>query len=272
MTPAAVWRVVLDMPLRRPFDYLPPTEEPRYPLRPWVRVRVPFGRQRLIGVVTDAASGSELPAERLKPILEVLDEKPVLDDAMLALLTWASDYYHHPLGEVLSAALPKALRAGAPAFARRERWLVTAEGRAALAAGEPRRAPRQRRLLAQLIETPEADSDTLSALVPAWRESARALEERGFMSRSSEPVVSAAAAPAPQVDGFALNPEQHAAGAIVGAQLSRFGAYLLHGITGSGKTEVYLHLAARVLAQGRGALILVPEIGLMPQLVGRFRE
>jgi primosomal protein N' (replication factor Y) (superfamily II helicase) len=122
MTPAAVWRVVLDMPLRRPFDYLPPTEEPRYPLRPGVRVRVPFGRQRLIGVVTDAASGSELPAERLKPILEVLDEKPVLDDAMLALLTWASDYYHHPIGEVLSAALPKALRAGAPAFALRERW------------------------------------------------------------------------------------------------------------------------------------------------------
>jgi primosomal protein N' (replication factor Y) len=272
MTSAAVWRVVLDMPLRRPFDYLPPTQEPRYPLRPGLRVRVPFGRQRLIGVVTDAASSSELPAERLKPILEVLDEKPVLDDAMLALLTWAADYYHHPIGEVLSAALPKALRVGAAAYAVRERWVPTAAGHAAVAAGEPRRAPQQRRILSHLIEHPQSDADTLAALVPAWRETARALERRGFLTHVSEPVVSTAAPPAIQVDGFALNPEQHAAVETVGAHLDRFGAYLLHGITGSGKTEVYLHLVERVLAQGRGALILVPEIGLTPQLVARFRE
>jgi primosomal protein N' (replication factor Y) len=78
-------------------------------------VRVPFGRQRLIGVVTRGGRLSDIAAERLKPILEVLDEKPVLDAAMLALLKWAAEYYHHPIGEVLAAALPKALRLGAAA-------------------------------------------------------------------------------------------------------------------------------------------------------------
>src|ERR1700679_3258147 len=138
------WRVVLDMPLRRPFDYLPPQEDPGKPIRPGVRVRVPFGRQRLIGVVLEEAGSSDIPAERLKPILEVLDPEPVLDGAMLALLKWAAEYYHHPIGEGLAAALPNALRLGAKARATRQRWIVSATGRAAQLDGEPRRAPRQR--------------------------------------------------------------------------------------------------------------------------------
>src|SRR5471032_2785687 len=152
MSKAAVWRVVLDMPLRRPFDYLPPKENHGPAVAPGVRVRVPFGRQRLIGIVTEEASWSEIPLERLKPILEVLDAEPVLDTAMLALLVWAADYYHHPIGEVLAAALPKALRLGAAARALTARWVATAEGRAAGASGEPRRAPQQRAVLKSLIE------------------------------------------------------------------------------------------------------------------------
>ena len=121
MSRVPVWRVVLDMPLRRPFDYLPPEEHAGGPIRPGVRVRVPFGRRRLIGVVTEEAAFSVIPPERLKSILEVLDPEPVLDTAMLALLKWAAEYYHHPIGEVLAAALPKALRLGAPASATRRR-------------------------------------------------------------------------------------------------------------------------------------------------------
>src|SRR5450755_4563984 len=138
---AAIWRVVLDMPLRRPFDYLPPAEEARHPIAPGVRVRVPFGRRRLIGVVVAPASHSEIPAQRLRPILEVLDSEPVLDAAMLALLLWAAEYYHHPIGEVLATALPKALRLGAATRAVRARWLASSLGREAVAQGEPRRAP-----------------------------------------------------------------------------------------------------------------------------------
>ena len=272
MSRAAVWRVVLDMPLRRPFDYLPPQDASGKPVRPGVRVRVPFGRQRLIGLVTGEAASSDIAPERLKPILEVLDTEPVLDAAMLALLMWAAEYYHHPLGEVLAAALPKALRLGAPASAMRKVWVVSEEGRAALLSGEPRRAPQQRALLQQLFERKGCSAEELGALGPNARAHLRSLVHRGWVAAIDEPLIPAAVPAQTQAQGFALNAEQHAAVATISASLQSFGAYLLHGITGSGKTEVYLHLVARVLAQGRAALILVPEIGLTPQLVGRFRE
>jgi primosomal protein N' (replication factor Y) len=272
MSGVAVWRVVLDMPLRRPFDYLPPAEAVQHRVAPGVRVRVPFGRRRLIGVVTESAAHSDIPAERLRPILEVLDAEPVLDAAMLGLLSWSADYYHHPIGEVLAAALPKALRLGAAARAVRTRWLATADGRAASVNGSAQRAPLQRRVLLHLIENEGAGAQGLASLTPAWRQALRALTQRGWITAIDEPLIVAEAAAASEAQRFALNKEQHAAVARVGAQLQHFGAYLLHGITGSGKTEVYLQLVARVLDQGRGALILVPEIGLTPQLVGRFRE
>ena len=89
---------------------------------PGTRVRVPFGRQRLVGVVLDGADSSDVPSDRLKPILEVLDPQPILDDPALGLLRWAAEYYHHPIGEVISTALPKALRLGASSSTTEERW------------------------------------------------------------------------------------------------------------------------------------------------------
>ena len=110
---ADIWRVVLDTPLRRSFDYLPPKANSVTKIAPGMRVRVPFGAQRLIGIATQAANESEIAPDRLKAILDVLDGAPVLDDSLRALLGWAADYYHHPIGEVFTAALPKALRLGA---------------------------------------------------------------------------------------------------------------------------------------------------------------
>jgi primosomal protein N' (replication factor Y) (superfamily II helicase) len=272
MSKAVVWRVVLDMPLRRPFDYLPPKEAPGEPIMPGVRVRVPFGRQRLIGMVTEEGASSDIAPERLKPIIEVLDAEPVLDASMLALLTWSADYYHHPMGEVLATALPKALRLGAPTSAATRRWAATPAGRAAAASTELRRAPQQQRMLLHLMKNAACSAAELAVLFPGARAALRALARRGWVESRDESVAAAATPVASHADaGFALNKEQDAAVAAVSAGLEHFGAYLLHGITGSGKTEVYLHLVARVLAQGRAALILVPEIGLTPQLVGRFR-
>ena len=124
-----VFRVALDTPLRRLFDYLPPAAgETGVMPSVGARVRVPFGRQRLIGLVVGTAAASELPAERLKPILEVLDRTAVADAGVLGLCGWAAQYYHHPIGEVLASALPKALRQGASAVANEERWSATAAG------------------------------------------------------------------------------------------------------------------------------------------------
>ena len=218
MTGPQVFRVALDMPLRRLFDYLAPQDAGLSPLacapspgpgdpaawadptaaptpaasahliHPGTRVRVPFGRQRLVGVVMEIADSSELPPERLKPILEVLDPQPILDPAALGLLRWAAEYYHHPVGEVVSAAMPKALRLGASTSTTEERWSLTADGHEAHRQGEPKRAPKQRKLLDFLAAHDAATADALTEHVPNWREAARQLVARSWIgSKDIEP-------------------------------------------------------------------------------------
>jgi primosomal protein N' (replication factor Y) (superfamily II helicase) len=269
-----VFRVALDTPLRRLFDYLPPvTLSEGRPLA-GMRVRVPFGRRRLVGVVMAVTDASDLPPERLKPILEVLDPRPLLDPASLGLIEWAAEYYHHPIGQVVAAALPRALRLGAPIAALEERWRATAEGAGAAAADGLRRAPRQRQLLEFLIARGGAAARTLDEQLRPWRDAARALAARGLITRVEVPGerIAAPSAAVPTVPSApVLLPEQSVALERVSEAFGSFGAFLLHGITGSGKTEVYLKLVERVIAAGRRALVLVPEISLTPQLVGRFR-
>ena len=266
-----VLRVALDTPLRRLFDYLPPAAG--LPVRAGTRVRVPFGRQRRIGVVIATSGHTEVPSERLKPVLEVLDAEPVLDPAALALLAWAAEYYHHPLGEVAAGALPKALRLGAPSV--RPRGTLDPDGRgrrsargrgaaqgaaAALAPGPPRRQRRQpcQPALRAAARVARAGPRTARARLAGERG-----EPAGRAVRSRR-----AGAPA----GSAAVRGTGAGGADDRGRAGGFGAFVLHGITGSGKTEVYLRLIERVLAAGRRALVLVPEIGLTPQLLARFRE
>jgi primosomal protein N' (replication factor Y) len=270
MTLPRVFRVALDMPLRRLFDYLPPPQAAA--IEPGMRVRVPFGRQRLIGLIVATAESSDLPVERLKPILAVLDERPLIDPATLGLLEWAADYYLHPIGEVLASALPKSLRLGASTLEVHEQWSLTPEGREALAQGEPRRAARQRQLLQYLAAHDAAKADTLTQEMPSWRDAARPLATRGWAAGVRVPAVIPPASTGVHGDAPELAPEQRTAVDAVGEALGRFAPFVLHGATGSGKTEVYLRLVERVLAQGRSALVLVPEIGLTPQIVGRFRE
>ncbi|HVC29940.1 MAG TPA: DEAD/DEAH box helicase, partial [Steroidobacteraceae bacterium] len=296
MSSLLVVRVALPTPLRRLFDY---RAGPAVgcPIEPGSRVRVPFGRQRLIGIAMEMAAGSQLPDDKLKPVLECLDSQPIFDPATLALLGWAADYYHHPLGEVLAAALPKPLRLGAAIDALEERWVATAQGREAWARGEPRRAPRQRPLLAALAErgasavggaadfsarAPGLAATELDERLGSWRDAARALVDRGWLVVIEVPQALASAsavtqpgeAPEALAVGTAPEPneEQRLAIERVCESLGGFGGFVLHGVTGSGKTEVYLRVVERALRLGRSALVLVPEIGLTPQLVGRFRQ
>jgi len=268
--------VVLDHPLRRAFDYLAP--EHGAAAGAGARVQVPFGRGRRVGIVLEARAGSELPRERLKRVASVIDSPPVLDAELLALLRWASEYYHHPIGEVLFSALPALARDGEPAVAMREHWSATAEGVAALESGVLARAPRQRALLAAMVAAGGAGAEEFAALGGApWREAVNTLVRRGFAVTqevpqhapdAGEPDAPATRPAAP----YALTSEQVAAVETVAATFGGFAPFLLEGITGSGKTEVYLQLVARVLDRGDRVLVLVPEIALTPQLIGRFAE
>jgi primosomal protein N' (replication factor Y) len=272
---AMILRVALDTPLRSLFDYRapPPTQGVA---EPGARVRVPFGRRQQVGVVVEITDHSDLPAERLRSVDALIDPAPVLDAPLLGLLRWCADYYHHPIGEVLAAALPRLAREGAAPSALVERWHLTKDGAVALLAGEPRRAPRQRALLERLRNADDngVDAPTLAAELGHWRDSARALAARGWIasaeSAAAPAVANEHAARGPRDAPPPLTDEQAAAVAAVTDRPDEFHAVLLHGITGSGKTEVYLHAVADTLARGRRALVLVPEIGLTPQLVGRF--
>jgi len=265
-------RVALDTPLRRLFDYLP-ARDATFDPQPGARVRVPFGRQRLIGVVHSWAASSEVPREKLKPLLEIIDADPVIDAGVMELIEFAAQYYHHPLGEVMAAALPKLAREGAAARALTERWFTTDAGVAALEGNTLTRAHRQRELLEILRAEPGIAAGDLAQRFENWRTPMRELVARGFAS-SAEVADDAAPADLPLLRsaGPALSPEQSAAVVAIDAAAGKFAPFLLHGITGSGKTEVYLHTVEHCLRQGHRALVLVPEIGLTPQLVGRFRE
>jgi primosomal protein N' (replication factor Y) len=233
-----------------------------------MRVRVPLGRQRAVGFVAALAQESELPAARLRHALELLDPEPLWDDRCLDLLRWAADYYQHPLGEVLAAAVPAALRRGAPARGAVPAWQLSSRGLVESGSPRPRLGPRQQSLLERLRAGPlPADEASAAGLGDALR----SLGRRGWIESIELPE----AAPAPGAGaGRAppLSPAQREACEAIGGSLDGFAPWLLHGVTGSGKTEVYLDVIERVLARGRGALVLVPEIALTPQLVGRFRH
>ena len=264
-----VVRVAVPVPVRRLFDYLAPANTPA-----GVRVQVPFGRGRAVGVVVEAGVEPGVDTARLKPVARVLDERPLLPEDTLALVSWAARYYRHPPGEAFQHAIPGLLRGGRDARTPGEpAWSLTAAGREVDPASLAARAPRQAAVLARLREAGRPLTATALAEEDGgrarWREARLRLEQKGMVERAGAPAPEPAGPPEP---GPALNAAQAAAVDAVCAALDRHETFLLHGVTGSGKTEVYLHLVQAVLAAGRQALVLVPEIGLTPQLVDRFRR
>ena len=280
---ALILQIALDTPLRRVFDYLPPElpgadlsgapradspAAPRADPLPGVRVRVPFGRQRLIGVLTAVVADSSVPASKLKAALEILDEQPVFDAVTFELLRWSARYYHHPLGEVIAAALPVSLREGAPAHDAVENWTLTAAGATELARPGARSAPRQRALLEWLAAHPAA---TTAQVTTAFKAALlKTVTRHGWAEGSRRPPVRQAFESRPSP--VALTAPQGEVVEAVTASLGDFAAHVLYGVTGSGKTEVYLRVIAAAVSQGGQALVLVPEIALTPQLVERFQE
>ena len=262
-----VLRIAVPVPLPQLFDYLLPADSDAATFLPGCRVLVPFGRSRRVGVVIEVAPTSEVPTHRLKPASMLLDAKPLLDAELLRSLTWAARYYHHPLGAVLECALPVGLRQAKPLPAQGERALaLTNAGMQASAAGKSK--TRTQQLLRLLADGPRSYID-LDTVLPGWRSAATRLRKRDLMVGIT---LTTRDRPNTPLRGPPLNAEQHHAVQIIDATQDSFAPFLLEGVTGSGKTEVYLALIERTLARGQQALVLVPEIGLTPQLLRRFRE
>ena len=265
-----VLRIAIPVPLMQVFDYLPPEGTNAAGLARGCRVLVPFGRSRRVGVVIDAVAHSELPDHQLKPVLAVLDPAPLLTAELMDAVIWTSRYYQHPLGEVLHAALPAGLRTARAAEDVGERGLALTvdQGDQAAPTAKARAGTQTARLLELLARGPLTTA-RLDDLLPGWQRAASSLKRRGLIESirlaSSEPPRARVAAPA-------LNAEQQHAVTAIAARAGEFCPTLLEGITGSGKTEVYLALIEQAIAQGRQALVLVPEIGLTPQALRRFRE
>ena len=270
---STVLAIAIEAPLRRLFDYLPPPQVDPSRLKPGLRLWVPFGRRRVVGVLVEVRDRSEFPLDKLKAAAGLIDDEPVIDEKLLDLLRWSADYYRHPLGEVIAAALPAPLRSGTGAHESEERWSLSAAARTGSLPEITARASRLRDMAAWLSQREHAGAAELATLSPRWRDHLRELEKRGWVTRLRQDIAGlpySTGNTIARVPGPEPTPEQAAAITSIDAAQGGFTSFLLHGVTGSGKTEVYLRAIEAVVARGQQALVLVPEIALTPQLVSRF--
>ncbi|MAZ77867.1 MAG: primosomal protein N' [Legionellaceae bacterium] len=258
-------KVAVPVPLRRVFDYLPNGQVPKR----GCRVKVPFGAREMVGVVLSISEHSLLDPAKLKPINSVIDQRPLLDETIMSLCEWASDYYHHPIGEVFAAALPVLLRQGEPAELRHEQYWQLTDAGASLDLTSIKKAPRQV-LLINLLRQAEkglSHSQLLDSDVPP--STIKSAAEKGWI-KSFVQLAKPNTRPVEQTLNLNLA-QLDAVNKIVQA-LNSFQPFLLEGVTGSGKTEVYLRVIKEVIANKKQALVLVPEISLTPQTIQRFQE
>ncbi len=265
-------RIALPSPLRRLFDYRAATQVAVAAWQPGVRVRVPFGRREMVGILVETASSTHVPADKIKDALELLDEQPLLPASIMRLCLWTAQYYQHSLGDTFSWALPTLLRQGEPAEARQQKiWLA----KLPLNLEDPllTRAPRQRDALKVLAQHTQGIAHERLEQFNISKDSATALLKKGFATQQVRQLQDLPhKTPSLAQPELPLNEEQQAAFNAIHANNQEFKAYLLAGVTGSGKTEVYLQLIREALAAGKQVLVLIPEINLGPQTLERFTK
>jgi len=272
----SIVRVALDVPLSTLFDY---TVDEGVAVAPGQRVIVPFGRRQMVGVVMECAAATDVSPERIKPVMQVLHDSAPLTPGVLDLLRFCSDYYRYPIGQTVLSALPARMRSDKPVISKPIlSYRLTVSGAALDLDTFPKRKVVQRRILARLAEQP-CNLAQLKALSATVGTQLKTLEQEGWVEHYEAP-------PSPILShhgerGLAVehifdnahtltSEQQFAVDAVT--QASGYACFLLHGITGSGKTEVYVHLMHDALQRGGQVLLLVPEINLTPQLENYFRS
>lgn len=263
--------VALPVPLRQSFSYQVPSTFTAS-LQKGLRVKVPFGRQQLIGLITGITEHCDLNPQQIKSVIEIIDIDPLLPDSLFKLTQWACRYYFCSLGQMLSQAIPVALRKGAPITASTQTfWQLTTAGHSA-DLSTLKRAVAQKKIMEQLAIA-DINHDEI-ALLSLSKSALKALSEKQWITQRTQvtqPDLTWQDDLIQSEEPHQLNAEQAIAVAAL-TQQQTYQCTLLEGVTGSGKTEVYLALLETILSNKKQALILVPEIGLTPQTINRFKR
>ena len=232
-------------------------------------MRIPFGHATRIGLLLEVSDSTSVSPKRLRPALQILDASPLLADDIRHMVLWASDYYHHPIGDAMTAALPTLLRRGKMGTVQGDpAWRLTDTG-ARIDPLSLQQAPRQASVLERLHKSPhELPRKELDVPMGVLH----TMHGKGWIEPLQQTAPPKDAANLVLKSNIRLSRDQQAAVSAIRDSLGEFHAFLLEGVTGSGKTEVYLQVIESVINQNQQALVLVPEIGLTPQLVDRFRR
>ena len=265
--PFQTLQVALPVPLIGVFDYLPP--EGQAINAQWIgcRVEVPFGSRSLVGWV-NAIGIQEDSDISLRRIVQRIDASSIVSTEWLSTLRWITQYYQAPIGEVFSVATPSFVREGrALPDSQSYAWQLTDLGKGDYSS---LRNKSHARLLCESLLASERSETWLDANQAKWRTAVKRLQELEFVNRFALRS-NIKTDPSPNQTGPVLNTEQQNCVDAI-HQSNDFTVHLLDGITGSGKTEVYIQAILNCLARGKQALILVPEIGLTPQTLERFKS
>jgi primosomal protein N' (replication factor Y) (superfamily II helicase) len=254
--------VALPLPLYQLFDY-----KLADPAEIGMRVKVPFGKREMVGIIIKIDQQTAFEIDNLKPITSIIDTKNPFPQPIWRLLNWAANYYHFPIGEVMFHAIPVLLRQGRQAIKEGiKKWQLTPQGQQ-IDLNLLSRTPKQKLLLSSIRNNCLNESDFSANTYQELRKK-QFIELVYYQPANIDWQASYSTNPT----SIQLNEEQSNAIETINRQNKQFGVFLLDGITGSGKTEVYLNIISDVLSQGKQALVLVPEIGLTPQTINRFKQ
>ena len=267
-----ILKVVIDTPLRKIFDYLPPANLDESILVPGLRLRVPFGKsKKVIGLLLEVTDITAISKHKLKRVESVLDSEPIFGQELLNFMHWARDYYHQPAGDVFLGTLPRLIRTvSILEVSSIDKW-ETSEAAVKQTTELLKNSPKQKAIYDYINSHKQPlTSGQLSDVFTNWRIPLKQLEGKKLVRKATQE--NGISISNKFLSDFKLNPEQEQAVSTITSRLNDYHPCLLYGITGSGKTEVYIKCIQEVIKNNRQALVLLPEIGLTTQFINYFKS